>query len=99
MTAAICVLALLVRLVHVWQLRSAPFFSVLMGDSRGYDEWAQRIAAGDWFGHDVFYQAPLYPYLLGVIYTVAGRSLLLATAPQAAIVSASPPLLTLVAPR
>ena len=70
MAAAIFVLALAVRLLHVWQIRSAPFFSVLMGDSRGYDEWAQRIAGGDWFGHEVFYQAPLYPYLLGVIYTV-----------------------------
>ena len=54
--------------VHVWQIRAAPFFSVLMGDSRGYDEWARRIAGGDWIGHEVFYQAPLYPYLLGVIY-------------------------------
>ena len=29
---------------------TAPFFSVLMGDSHGYDEWAQRIAGGDWLG-------------------------------------------------
>src|SRR5262245_4635432 len=33
-------LALAVRLIHVWQLRRSPFFDVLMGDSRGYDEWA-----------------------------------------------------------
>jgi hypothetical protein len=44
------------------QIRSAPFFTVLMGDSHGYDEWAQRIAGGEWLGHEVFYQAPLYPY-------------------------------------
>src|SRR5260221_96646 len=55
-------IALTVRLVHVWQIRRAPFFSVLMGDSRSYDEWARRIAGGDWIGRDVFYQAPLYPY-------------------------------------
>ena len=55
-----------------------------MGDSRGYDEWARRIAAGDWLGRDVFYQAPLYPYLLGVIYAVAGRHLLLVRIVQAA---------------
>ncbi|HEY1913231.1 MAG TPA: hypothetical protein VGG73_20060, partial [Vicinamibacterales bacterium] len=65
----IFLVALSVRLVHVWQLRASPFFAILMGDSHGYDEWAQRIAAGDWLGHDVFYQAPLYPYVLGVIYT------------------------------
>ena len=28
-----------------------------MGDARSYDGWAQRIAIGDWFGSEVFYQA------------------------------------------
>src|SRR5689334_8364724 len=75
--------ALGVRLLHVWQIRRAPFFDVLMGDARGYDGWARRIAAGDWIGHDVFYQSPLYPYFLGVIYAAAGRSLLLVRVIQA----------------
>ena len=70
-----------------------------MGDSRGYDEWAQRIAGGDWLGHEVFYQAPLYPYLLGVIYAVAGRHLLLVRIVQALIGSASCALLALAAAR
>jgi tetratricopeptide (TPR) repeat protein len=95
MIAAIFALALAVRLVHVWQIRSAPFFSVLMGDSRAYDQWARRIAGGDWLGHEVFYQAPLYPYLLGVIYAIAGRSLLLVRIVQALIGSASCVLLAL----
>jgi tetratricopeptide (TPR) repeat protein len=86
---AIFAIAFAVRLVHILQIRRAPFFSVLMGDSRGYDEWAQRIAGGDWLGHDVFYQAPLYPYMLGVIYAVFGRHLLLVRIVQAAIGSAS----------
>jgi tetratricopeptide (TPR) repeat protein len=97
--AVIFAIAFAVRLVHVWQLRSAPFFSVLMGDSRGYDEWARRIAGGDWFGHDVFYQAPLYPYFLGVLYAVAGRDLLLVRVIQIAIGSASCVLLALAARR
>jgi len=91
--------ALLVRLVHVWQMRGSPFFSLLMGDSRGYDEWAQRIAGGEWLGHEVFYQAPLYPYLLGVIYAVAGRHLLLVRFVQASIGSASCALLALAGAR
>ena len=70
-----------------------------MGDSRGYDEWARRIAAGEWFGREVFYQAPLYPYLLGVIYAVAGRHLLLVRIVQAVIGSASCALLALAAAR
>src|SRR3954470_1034647 len=91
--------ALAVRLVHVWQMRATPFFSVLLGDSRGYDEWARRIAAGEWIGRDVFYQAPLYPYLLGVIYAVAGRHLLLVRIVQVVIGSASSVFLALAAER
>ena len=87
------------RLLHIWQIRAAPFFSALMGDSHGYDEWAQRIAAGDWLGHEVFYQAPLYPYLLGVTYAIAGRSLLVVRIVQALIGSASCVLLALAGAR
>ncbi|MGH9383302.1 MAG: ArnT family glycosyltransferase, partial [Vicinamibacterales bacterium] len=86
---AIFVVALLVRLAHLWQLQHSPFFSVLMGDSRGYDEWAQRLAAGDWIGRDVFYQAPLYPYLLGAIYALFGRDLLVVRIVQAVLGSAA----------
>ena len=96
---AIFGVALFVRLVHVWQIRQSPFFSLLMGDSRGYDEWARRIAGGEWLGHDVFYQAPLYPYLLGVIYTIAGPQLLVVRVVQALIGSASCALLALAAAR
>jgi len=92
---AIFALALLVRLLHIWQIRAAPFFTVLMGASHGYDEWARRIDAGDWLGHEVFYQAPLYPYLLGVTYAIAGRSLLVVRIVQALIGSASCVLLAL----
>jgi len=97
--AAIFMLAFSVRLVHVWQIRAAPFFSVLMGDSHGYDDWAQRIAGGEWVGHEVFYQAPFYPYLLGVIYAVAGRSLLLVRIVQSLIGSVSCVLLALAGAR
>src|SRR5437867_8414004 len=96
---AIFAIALVVRLVHVWQIRPAPFFSVLMGDSRGYDEWARRIAGGDWWGHEVFYQAPLYPYFLAVIYRVFGRNLLLVRIIQAIIGSGSCALVALAAER
>jgi hypothetical protein len=86
---SIFAVAFAVRLLHVMQIRSAPFFTVLMGDSHGYDEWAQRIAGGEWLGREVFYQAPLYPYLLGSIYAIAGRHLLLVRIVQIVIGSAS----------
>jgi len=74
--AAISAVALAIRLIYLWQIRHAPFFTLLMGDSKGYDEWARRIAAGDWIGTDVFYQAPLYPYFMGAIYALVGHDVL-----------------------
>ncbi len=46
----------------------------LIGDARGYWDWAGRIAAGDWVGSESFYQAPLYPYFLAVCFRVFGES-------------------------
>jgi len=96
---AIFAIALLVRLIHVWQIRRSPYYATLLGDSRGYDDWARQIAAGDWLGHDVFYQAPLYPYVLGFIYRVAGHHLLVVRVIQALIGSMSCALLALAATR
>ena len=87
--AAVFATAVAVRLVHVWQMRDTLYFSVLMGDSRGYDAWARQIASGDWIGRDVFYQAPLYPYFLGTIYAVFGHDLLAVRLIQALIGSAA----------
>jgi tetratricopeptide (TPR) repeat protein len=86
---AIFVVAFALRLLHVLQIRSAPFFTLLMGDSRSYDAWAQQLASGDWIGRDVFYQAPLYPYFLGIVYAVFGRDLFIVRILQAVIGSAS----------
>lgn len=78
-------LALALRFLHVWQIRSAPFFTTLLGDSKAYDTWALRIANGDWLGSEVFYQAPLYPYFLGILYSLVGRDLLLVRLVQGVI--------------
>ena len=96
---AIFMIAFAVRLLHIWHIRDAPFFTILMGDARAYDEWARQIAQGDWVGHDVFYQAPLYPYLLGTFYAIAGRDLLLVRVAQAVIGSLSCVLLALAGDR
>jgi tetratricopeptide (TPR) repeat protein len=60
--------AFLIRVLHVVELRGSRLHEILMGDSRSYDGWAREIAAGDWLGSEVFYQAPLYPYFLAVLY-------------------------------
>ena len=93
--AAIFGVALAIRLLHVWLLSRSPYFDALMGDARGYDEWARRIAGGDWIGTEVFYQAPLYPYFLGVLYSLFGHSLLAVRLVQAVVGAGSAALLGL----
>jgi 4-amino-4-deoxy-L-arabinose transferase-like glycosyltransferase len=66
--ATIFGIALSLRLIYLYELSDTPLFDVLIGDSLQYDTWAQRIAAGDWIGTEIFYQSPLYPYLLAVFY-------------------------------
>jgi tetratricopeptide (TPR) repeat protein len=69
---AILALALVLRLVHWAAVRDEPFFAQLAMDSQEYDRWAREIAAGDWLGSEVFFQAPLYPYAVAVLYSAAG---------------------------
>ena len=76
-------LALFLWLVHLWSLSGSLFFSVTMIDTLSYDEWASRLAGGDWIGTEAFYQAPLYPYFIGVIYGVFGSDLMYARFAQA----------------
>ncbi len=72
---AVFALACGIRLACLIQVSDTPMYSVLISDARAYDAWAQQIAAGDWIGREVFYQAPLYPYFLAFIYTVFGHDL------------------------
>jgi 4-amino-4-deoxy-L-arabinose transferase-like glycosyltransferase len=69
-------IALCLRCAYLWQISSAPFFDLRLGDGQAYHEWARRIAAGDWIGQGVFYQAPLYPYFLALIYKILNDSTL-----------------------
>lgn len=80
---ALCAFAL--RAIYFWQLRDALPFATLVTDGRVYDTWAQRISAGDWLGSDVFYQAPLYPYFMAVIYRLFGHEVMLVRWVQAGL--------------
>ena len=68
--------ALAIRGLYVLDLSTTPIATMLSGDAVSYDAWARRIAAGDWLGrHEgVFYQAPLYPYFLAAVYSLAGAA-------------------------
>lgn len=71
------VVALVVRLVYLGEIRDMPLLEVPIVDARAYDEWAQRIVAEGAWGSEVFYQAPAYPYLLAGLYQLFGRDLML----------------------
>ncbi len=70
--AAVFALALALRLLYLAEWRDTLLFSTPVGDARGYLDWARAIAGGDWFGREVFYQAPLYPYFLAVVFRATG---------------------------
>jgi tetratricopeptide (TPR) repeat protein len=72
---AILVAAFFLRLGHLAAVHDQPFFAQLAMDSKEYDRWAQEIAGGDWIGSEVYFQAPLYPYVLAAVYKVAGHRL------------------------
>jgi 4-amino-4-deoxy-L-arabinose transferase-like glycosyltransferase len=72
---AIAAAAFALRYAHLLQARSVPLFDALFMDGQSYGSWSDRIAAGDWIGDRIFYQAPLYPYFLAVVKLTVGSDL------------------------
>ncbi len=65
--ALLSLAALILRVALVFQYSRSPFCREPLGDERYYWLWAGEIASGRWWPQGVFYQAPLYPYLLAVV--------------------------------
>jgi len=80
---------LAVRLVYLSQISSNPYFHYPIVDAQTYDEMAGRIAAGEEPVPAPFYQPPLYPYFLGLLYSLFGRDLLLVRLVQMAMGAAN----------
>jgi len=72
--AAVATVALAVRLAYIAETHAVPTLRHLVGDAAGYLEWGRSIAAGAWLGSEAFYQAPLYPYVLGAVIAAGGES-------------------------
>jgi 4-amino-4-deoxy-L-arabinose transferase-like glycosyltransferase len=87
--ACVFALALAVRLLYLWQVRDIPTMRVPLSDSRSYYEWSGRIAQGQWWKGDVFYQAPLYPYFLAGVRLLGGDPLVVIRVVQAILGAAS----------
>lgn len=86
---AVFALAGLVRLLHVWSIVDAPFLPLRMGDAAEHHRFGLAAAQGDWLGSGVFFHAPLYPYFLGVVYSIFGSDALLVRSLQAVLGSFS----------
>lgn len=84
--ALVLLAAAVIRIVYLLQYRAhAPYYSAVMSDSIYYDSWAWRVASGEGYGPQPFYMAPLYPYVLALVYRAVGHSFGIAYAFQAAL--------------
>jgi tetratricopeptide (TPR) repeat protein len=82
--------ALVLRLVYLVEITSSPFFEAPAVDGKTYADQALALAAGAWAGEpEPFWQPPLYPYLLGVLFWLAGENYLLVGLLQALLGVAS----------
>ena len=66
-------LALALRLIALAELSGTPLFALLLGDAKEYDSWTQQIVTGDLIGTGIFYQTPLYRYLMAAVFAVFGH--------------------------
>ena len=92
-------LSALLRGIHLATVTGSKYFAHLGLDPLFFDEWARRIAGGEWLGGGVFYQDPLYPYFLGTIYSLFGSSHVAAVAVQLLLGSLVAPMVFLAASR
>lgn len=81
-SAAIFGVALLVRLVHLYQHARNPTFDHPIVDSQLYDETARALVRGGQMGFGFFWQPFFYPLALSAVYAVSGCSLLAARVVQ-----------------
>jgi 4-amino-4-deoxy-L-arabinose transferase-like glycosyltransferase len=70
---AVLVLGLGLRIANLADISDSPFFSRPVIDGQVYDQWAMSIVEGK-APAQPFYQDPLYPYFLALIYSVFGHS-------------------------
>jgi tetratricopeptide (TPR) repeat protein len=84
-------LTLLVRFWFILGMRGHPFSTIgpQMLDSYYYHRWAIDIISGKFWGSDVFFLRPLYPYLLALVYAVFGQHILAVQLVQAVFAAIS----------
>jgi tetratricopeptide (TPR) repeat protein len=79
------VFAFALRIALVTTAKDFPLFQVPIMDMKYHDEWARTIIAGNFWGDEAFFRAPLYPYFLAFLYAISGGSITFARVFQAAV--------------
>ena len=80
LSGLVLALALGLRVANLIDISDSPFFTRPVVDGRAYDRWALAIIGraespqAEATANGPFYQDPLYPYFLALIYTVFGHS-------------------------
>ncbi len=70
--ALVFITACLLRLWVLFRSADTSHFLPVDGDMKFYNDWALRIAGGQWTDHQAFYGLPLYAYLLAALYSLIG---------------------------
>lgn len=89
--AAVVLLGLVLRAMHLSDWSRSPFFLVQHNDPWTYHKWAEQILAGDWAGRSqpVFYLGPLYSYFLALVYRLARPTQMAAAVAQLVLSTAT----------
>jgi len=62
--SGVIVLALLLRLIYLFQIRSTPLFDFLAADSGDFEKFALKILQCDFIYQPSLYFNPFYPFFL-----------------------------------
>ncbi|MBI4735675.1 MAG: glycosyltransferase family 39 protein, partial [candidate division NC10 bacterium] len=92
--ALVFAVAFLIRLLFLSEMAPHPLLDINLvrgTDMEHFIQWGRRIAEGSWLGRGegAFYQAPGFPYFLGLMFSVFGPALLPAMVAQAVLGSLS----------
>jgi len=73
---AVCLFAFAftLRVVFAIEWQAMPYGTSPLLDAQIYDQWAWDLARGGGAVSHAYYQSPLYPYLLSLLYRLVGHS-------------------------
>ncbi|MBN2737058.1 MAG: tetratricopeptide repeat protein [Spirochaetales bacterium] len=66
--------ALFLRLFYFIEMQHTPYGNFLYLESAFNDMWAREIAEGNFNQGEIMFSAPLYPYLLGLVYFLTNNN-------------------------